>query len=66
MGIELLYITDAILGTIAVGILIRIGSYLIGGFFQLVIIAYFQLHTAHLVRLPVVQAIHQVEVGKQE
>ena len=66
MGIELLYIADAILSTIAVGILVRIDSYLIGGFFQLVIIAYFQLHTAHLVRLPVVQAIHQIEVGKQE
>ena len=34
--------------------------------FQLVIIAYFQLHATHLVWLPVVQAIHQVEVGKQE
>ena len=66
MGIELLYIADAILGAITVGIPVRIGSYLIGGFFQLVIIAYFQLHATHLVWLPVVQAIHQVEVGKQE
>ena len=41
-------------------------GYPVGGFFQFIVVVQLQLHSAHLVGMPLVQTVHQAQVCKQE